>query len=874
MPHTSTKDPPQVAAQGRPSRANCLEQAVAPAVVVVQAHNATLSGRLLAGVSSGVVEAHRLPDGEVLGTANGRWSARFFHWVSGVLAGSLSVLGLWYGCYRLYFIQLQELGCSSALEAEGRSAIHWFLGWAPAAGRTAVLLALAGWCYRKVFQIPGHGLAQALLLGGVGREDGAAENAGWLAMVGGDGALPQATWTQARLARVLTQRQALGSAVAKLVLWHWSQPLAYLWLLDSFRCYVAELGPTQQYLSALVAAREVLYLASTLLALVACPSFLLLDLKTVWNEATRLQRITRLAMYLLCPQNYVAMCLANRFERCRQLFVCLAAVQVLADVSSCFALVNLMASNIEFKISNSTSTVASSDDVPSLQVDPVPLEIGYSVTALGFLLFFGPLMIVSSFQHAFDRQLRWVLLRFVSGTAGGILLCFWGALIFLLGWMVLVAGSSNPFCSGLPFLSDPCNSHGSCYGAGQCFCDRGYGPESKLSGAPLCSCPVGWSGKNCDVCEQGYLGQHCAVAFRVTGANGTSGSSKINGEYVRTARICGGKPVYEQPGLDGVVLSKLGSWAGWWISTSADCLMMDDGRQYVYSYPNGGGHCSASPDGSDCVGKWLDWHVHKSNPTLTVVAVGGAGCQLTPLNCGSHGTCVGRTANEPYDRRRCVCDSGWSGTKCDHDPCANANCNHGRCVRHRNGRGHTCKCTGHWSNTTCNACETGWSGADCTHSTGCDDAPCLHGNCTAKGGDYTCSCATGYIGAQCAVAFTVSGAKYSNFNGWYNKTDRVCNEKPVYQQRAGGPVLYRLHMPPSDEWRFAVSLYSNCHPDTTQGHEVTSPMHEPRPSIGSPDSVNSVGRWFETIKDVGVCDKPQSNHYWCDDASAITVVPC
>lgn len=865
-----------VAAESQPSRASLLEQA-APPFVVVQAHNATLSGRLLAGArSSGMVEAHTMvfPGG----TANGRWTARFWCWVSGVLVGGLAILGLWYGCYRLYFSVLQELGCSSALEAKGRSAIHWFLGWAPAAGRTAVLLALASWCYRKVFQIPGHGLAQALLLGGVGREDGAAEGAGWLAMVGGDGAPAQATWAQARLARALTQRQALGSAAAKLVLWHWSQPFAYLWLLDSFRCYVAELGPTQQYLSALVAAREVLYLVSTLLALVACPSFLLLDLKTVWNEATRPQRITRLAMYLLCPHNYVAMCLANRFEGCRQLFFCLAMVQVLADVSSCFALVNLMASNIEFKISNITSTVASSDDVPSLQVDPVPLEIGYSVTALGFLLFFGPLMIISSFQRALDKQLRWILLRFVSGTAGAALLCFWGGVIFLLGWMILVTGSSNPFCSGLPFLSDPCNSHGTCYGAGQCLCDRGYGPESKLSGAPLCSCPVGWSGKSCDVCEQGYLGRHCAAAFHVSGSNGTSGSSKINGEYIRTAHICGGKPVYQQAGLDGVVLSKLGTSSdrGWWISTSAsitDCL---GGRQYVHSYPNGDDLCSASPDGSGCVGKWMDcdWlcrGVHESNPTLTVVAVGGAGCELTPLDCGSHGTCVGRTANEPYDTRRCVCDSGWSGTKCDHDPCANVNCNHGRCVRDRDGRGHTCKCTGHWSNTTCNACETGWSGADCTHQTGCDEAPCLHGNCTASGGDYTCSCAAGYIGAQCAVAFTVSGAKYSYFNGWYNKTDRVCNAKPVYQQRAGGPVLYSLY--PYDEWRFAVSLYSNCQPNKTQGHEVTSAMQPPRPRIDSPDSVSSIARWFETIKDVGICHKPESNWYWCDDASAITVVP-
>jgi peptidoglycan/LPS O-acetylase OafA/YrhL len=64
-----------------------------------------------------------------------------------------------------------------------------------------------------------------------------------------------------------------------------------------------------------VAAREVLYLATTLGGAVACPAYLLLDLATTWHEAasTR-QGGFRVAMYVLTPHNYVALALAARFS--------------------------------------------------------------------------------------------------------------------------------------------------------------------------------------------------------------------------------------------------------------------------------------------------------------------------------------------------------------------------------------------------------------------------------------------------------------------------------------------------------------------------------------------------------------------------------
>ena len=62
-----------------------------------------------------------------------------------------------------------------------------------------------------------------------------------------------------------------------------------------------------------VAAREVLYLATTLAGVLVCPAYLLLDLATVWTEdggATTAAKVFRAAVYVLTPHNYVAVCLA------------------------------------------------------------------------------------------------------------------------------------------------------------------------------------------------------------------------------------------------------------------------------------------------------------------------------------------------------------------------------------------------------------------------------------------------------------------------------------------------------------------------------------------------------------------------------------
>ena len=117
-------------------------------------------------------------------------------------------------------------------------------------------------------------------------------------------------------------------------------------MLFVYRCYVASLGGWQQAFAAVVAAREVLYLGSTVLATWQCPVFLLMDPITGWKEAENcLDRVMRTAMYILTPHNYAALCLANRFRGWKRTFLGLAGIQVIADLASCFALAALLATH-------------------------------------------------------------------------------------------------------------------------------------------------------------------------------------------------------------------------------------------------------------------------------------------------------------------------------------------------------------------------------------------------------------------------------------------------------------------------------------------------------------------------------------------------
>ena len=230
-------------------------------------------------------------------------------WLGVALVYATTCILGWYAMHTLYFGQpdtplLREKELEPCTDNEfaqnSQEVTHTIISSAPLWARGVLITAGAQVCFRKVANLGGgDGLAVQLLMGSAGGSGSSSAGAaliGWNAVVGGASSSPQPGWVVAREARGLTQRQAVGIASAKAVLWHFSQPLAYLAVLGSFRCIVIGLGPAQTALASVVALRELLYVMSVLLAIWACPVFLLIDLRAVWREAGPAQRFVRLAM--------------------------------------------------------------------------------------------------------------------------------------------------------------------------------------------------------------------------------------------------------------------------------------------------------------------------------------------------------------------------------------------------------------------------------------------------------------------------------------------------------------------------------------------------------------------------------------------------
>ena len=141
-----------------------------------------------------------------------------------------------------------------------------------------------------------------------------------------------------------------------------------------------------------------------------------------------------------------------------------SGVQVIADMSSCYALAALLASTIE--------QTAATQNVG-------PLKVGYAITAFGFLFFFGPLSVVTNAEAAIDDQ-KHRIVRVGRCILGGLLLLAWSYLVTI---MVLLMFKQDVFCPNAAgwswtFRDDPCHGHGTCYAAAQCHCSRGFGPGS------------------------------------------------------------------------------------------------------------------------------------------------------------------------------------------------------------------------------------------------------------------------------------------------------------------------------------------------------------------------------------------------------------
>lgn len=327
-----------------------------------------------------------------------RWDAAAG--MAGVLAGCGLVLGL------VYVLYPQGFACQTEEHARYSSGM--------AAALQTLVACAPMWC--RVTVLVGVGLrswpASPISAAFSGRVRGARiavkrslldrQHSGWTSIVSGE-----STWSQACESLRLAQPAAIRTAFTNLLLWHWSQPVSYYVVLEAYKCYprfmdydsigmdppacfaamLACLSNAKPYhyggihnmlrnckpyaaqpqtrsfvcagyegfLAVVVAGREVLYIFSTVLALLICPAFLLLDPVTTWNEARGVgQVILRLGCYLLAPHSFVVLCITNRYRTWQRSFVTIVVVHVVADFASCLLLGSLILDKIW-----------AGDDVPS-----------------------------------------------------------------------------------------------------------------------------------------------------------------------------------------------------------------------------------------------------------------------------------------------------------------------------------------------------------------------------------------------------------------------------------------------------------------------------------------------------------------------------
>eukprot|EP01046_Picozoa_sp_COSAG06_P038039 COSAG06_NODE_4353_length_4336_cov_3.279443_3_plen_234_part_01 len=188
---------------------------------------------------------------EADGSTKPGWLGETGRWVLVALAYSIAGCGMWAAMFELYFRGFHEAQQTHRCDAQldvgwtvlGQD-VEDFIGAGPIWLRGVIMGALGVMVCRQISGFSSGDephIAQALLIGR-GSTLGQAREAGWDAVVGsrsGEASeAMQSSWEQARDARRLTMRQAVSSAVTKVLFWHASQPVVYLYMLDVYSCHV------------------------------------------------------------------------------------------------------------------------------------------------------------------------------------------------------------------------------------------------------------------------------------------------------------------------------------------------------------------------------------------------------------------------------------------------------------------------------------------------------------------------------------------------------------------------------------------------------------------------------------------------------------
>ena len=294
-------------------------------------------------------------------------------------------------------------------------------------------------------------------------------------------------------------------------------------------------------------------------------------------------------------------------------------------------------------------------------------------------------------------------------------------------------GLPDAFPSGCPrFKSKECAGHGRCVAA---------------LGGPVCQCEAGFERADCSMasfCPKDCSGRgHCTHPRGLGTANnpiagtcacyhGFRGEAceeiEIPPQPYGCADFCSGhgRCVCEQPALarrSHVVRLATGE-----VENTTEVVGGDGDKEC---------HCACREG--------------YGGPTCAAVVPSASRC---PNGCSGHGSCGPICAGGALcadGASGCTCDLGFGGADCSQvigDVGCPANCSgHGRCV---DGR---CECDKHFAGAACDQVHVPPPGPN---ATGCDLGCSGHGLCAppanaTAGGGFTCECANGFGGRDCAA---------------------------------------------------------------------------------------------------------------------------
>ncbi|GMT31391.1 hypothetical protein PFISCL1PPCAC_22688, partial [Pristionchus fissidentatus] len=264
---------------------------------------------------------------------------------------------------------------------------------------------------------------------------------------------------------------------------------------------------------------------------------------------------------------------------------------------------------------------------------------------------------------------------------------------------------SDAYCSA---DNNPCENGGNCANT-----DSGF----------ICSCPLGWTGARCETrvaCATDAFSPHacrnnayCDVQGRCVCPVGWSGE-----RCERDVNECEGSPCEN----DGLCMNGNGTF-------TCFCLEGFEGPRCETNTDDCGAHQCA--EGAKCI-DGVD-----SYTCQCPEGKGGLYCNQT-LACSLPEACLNGYCIDTEGGAKCLCDSGWTGDRCDEDidECLNSICEAGSTCFNRNG---SFECV----------CPEGRSGLRCEYdSSKCtSDRECLNGGrCSLDG---YCSCPPEFDGPNC-----------------------------------------------------------------------------------------------------------------------------